>query len=119
MKELKIYFSEDSDLVEKESTMKEWRGDILVSYDDLLYLLNFITLSRINAEYNYVRNDSYAYCLQNTVVIESLNRDLIINEIQKIVKNNQIKSFSTIDLQTFYRDSFPELTNLSKWKRVY
>lgn len=119
MKELMIYFSEDSDLVEAESLMKEWRGDILVSYDGLLYQLDFVTINRINREFDLAKRDSRIYCLNNTVVVECVNRDNIIRAITKLVEANMISECSTIDLEQFYSNTFPQLSSIKNWKRVY
>lgn len=119
LKSFAVYFSEDSDLVELETSMKEWRGDVLVSCDGCLYLLDFITINRLNKEYELARNDSRTYKLTNTVVVENVKRDTIINEAIKLVAGNLIKAFATIDLKQFYCNTFPELQDICNWKRVY
>ncbi len=119
MKNFKIYFSDDSDLVEAESVMKEWRGDVIVFYDGLFYQLDFITIERINNEYDVAQKDYQTYYLTNTVVVENVKKDTIIREICNLVESNIIKSFSTIDLQQFYRNAFPELQDIKNWKQIY
>ncbi len=99
--------------------MKEWRGDVLVSYEGSLYQIDFITINRINKEYELARRDCRTYELNNTVVVENVKRDTIIHEIIKLVAGNLIKSFSTIDLQQFYSNTFPELKNINNWTRVF
>lgn len=116
---LAIYFSEDSDLTETESIIKEYRGDVLISYDGVMYQVDFITMNRINHEYDSARRDDQIYTLENTVVVETVNKASIIDSAVKLVKSGLIKSFATINLQSYYRNTFPELQDIRNWKQVY
>lgn len=119
MKNLMIFFSDDSDLIEQESIIKECRDDVLVSYDNLFYPSDVMTMGRIKLEMDLARSSDQTYYLTNTLIVESLEKDIIIREIIKLVESNAIKTFSAINLQQFYKNTFPELQNISNWKRVY
>ena len=119
MNNLIIYFSEDSDLVEAECVMKEWRGDILVSCDGALYLIDCITVNRLNKEFELAQEDDRVYSINNTVVVESVKKACIVKAIVKLVESNLITTFTTIDLRQHYSDAFPHLHDISNWKRVY
>lgn len=119
MKTFKIYFSEDSDLIETEIKMKEWRGDVLISCDDYLYQIEFITINRIGKEFEFLKANRQTYWLNNTVVVEKVDRETIIRKVRYLVENNIIRSFSTIDLKQFYSNAFPELQDINNWKQVY
>ncbi|MCM1368219.1 MAG: hypothetical protein NC184_05385 [Roseburia sp.] len=119
MKKFMIFVSDDSDVTEQESIIKECRDDVLVSYDGLTYPLDVMTISRIKFELDLARNDDQVYYLNNTIVVENLKRNTVIHEIVKLVESNAIKAFSTIDLQQFYQNSFPELQCINNWKRIY
>jgi hypothetical protein len=117
---LKIFFSEDSYLIELETEQKEWRGDILIAIDGKLHMLEFITIDRLTQEYRQSQKDGRLYIIDDvTVIVEKPDRKTIIDVIISLSKKNFFKSCKTIDLQTKFKNTFSELTNIKNWVQVY
>lgn len=120
MENIKIYCSEDSDLIELEVLQKGWRGDILVIKEDSSYIFKFITLNRLNNEY---KNESLAkriYLIKSgTFIVEDISKNSIINTIVKWLQTHSLDDFEMIDLQEEFKNTFPELQDIQNWVRIY
>ena len=120
MENIKIYCSEDSDLIELEVLQKGWRGDILVIKEDCSYIFKFITLNRLNNEY---KNESLAkriYLIKSgTFIVEDISKNSIINTIVKWLQTHSLDDFEMIDLQEEFKNTFPELQDIQNWVRIY
>lgn len=124
-KQIKIYFSEDSDLTELEMSQKGWRGDIVVEYENQTYEVQFITLERLTGEYKYSIQKGEVYFIEpTTIIVESTDKKTIIEAIINLCQSNLylgngIMDLQKVDLKEKFRTAFEELQDLKNWVRVY
>lgn len=118
-KVLKIFFSEDSNLVEMETKHKQWRGDVLILLDDVIYKITFITLERVFREYSYSKENENPYILNSTMIVDKVDKQTIIRSILNLYKRKMLANLRRINLVSEYEDSFPELANINNWIQVY
>lgn len=119
MQEINIYFSEDSDLVEQETMMKEWRGDIIVQARSKLYQVVFITQNRLNSEYQYSKNKNRNYIVSKTTfIVDKLDKETIIKTLCSCSIDFYLR-LKSIDLSVEYQNNFQELQDLNNWTQVY
>ena len=118
-KDLKIFFSEDSDLVELEMKQKQWRGDVLVQLGNDLYKVAFITLERLSNEYKISKENDNPYILHSMMIVYKIDKQTIIASIVKAYERKMLPAFRKVDLAKEYKHTFPELADISNWVQVY
>ena len=116
---LKIYISEDenSDLYEKYMSQKEWRGDIIIEYEENLYKIEFSTALVLSQQHDLDKSINRVSLIWiPTIIVDDCSKDTIIKSIL-MLEPTDFKYFKPIKLDG---DLFPqEYQNLNKWKRVY
>lgn len=85
MSKISIFFSEDTELSEWESINKEWRSDVYVFCNGLMFQLNIYTLVRLSQDYETTVKDSgFYYVEENIVLVSSTDKETIISSILKL-----------------------------------
>ena len=115
---MKIYFSEDSDLLEEEMIEKERRGDVIVEKDGCFYSMAFMTEQRIAAEHRHMKKLGFAYVVWGSVIVDSVDKKTIISNIRNIIRDDELKWFDLVDFSK-YEKSFPELAHIENWQLIY
>lgn len=119
LEDVKIYISEDenSDLYEKYMSQKEWRGDIIIEYEENLYKIEFSTALVLSQQHDLDKSINRVSLIWiPTIIVDDCSKDTIIKSIL-MLEPTDFKYFKPIKLDG---DLFPqEYQNLNKWKRVY
>ena len=117
--EIKIFFSEDSELVEQEVRMKEWRGDVVVQFKNGFYMFEFITLNRLKKEIQHIIKRNKFYLIQKTIIVlDQIKKSSIIDTLLKL-KEADFDNINTVDLISKFANTFPELQDINNWIQVY
>lgn len=117
---LKIYFSTNDELTEKESILRECRLDVLVELDGKYYQPNFITLAGLTQEVNYgFENDKMYLNDVCQLIVRSVDKNSIIEAVEYHCKYNFFNSIKDIDLQEYFKDTVENLWNIHNWILVY
>ncbi len=116
---MKIYFSCDSPLTEKEILAKGWRDDIVIEVNGNYYTVEFLTLDRLIGEFENSIESKENYIIDNTtIIVDDISRDSIIRHI-KMLDRNFFEKQSPLKLDEQYRFAFEELQNIENWIEVY
>lgn len=116
---LKIYFSCDSPLIEKEIRAKGWRDDILIEIHGNYYTIEFLTLDRLIGEFENSIESNENYIISNTtIIVDDISKDSIINHIT-LLDLDFFEDQTPLKLDKQYRLAFKELQNIDNWIEVY
>ena len=119
LENVKIYISEDEDseAYERYMSEKDWRGDILVEYEEKLYKIEFITIYSLALGYEGDKsNDRVSLIWLPTIIVDDCRKETIIKNILKL-EPTDFKYFKPVKLDG---DLFPpECHDLNNWKLVY
>ena len=89
MREIEIFFSEDSERSEYEATSKGYRSDVYAKVRNKIYKLNIFTLLRLGQEFEYAMEKEGNYYLDpNIVLVRETNKNEIINTINNLFEQN-------------------------------
>ena len=119
LKDIKIFFAEDSELIEQEIRMKEWRGDVVVQFKNKYYLFEFITLNRLTKEIkSIIKNDKFYLIRKTIIILDQIMKSSIIDALLNL-KESDFVNLNAVDLVSKFENSFPELQDIDNWIRVY
>lgn len=117
---IKIFLSENNDRVEEESILRGCRTDVLVEIDGFYYKPFINTLERLSQEITdaFVRSASYDIdpC---QIIVQSSSRDNIIKTILFLHNKGFFNAFVPINLQTIYQHTFPHLSDIANWTKIF
>ena len=107
MKQVNIFFSENSDLSEYESINKGYRIDVFVEINNKVYNVHIYTLIRLQQDFETEFETEGFYLTEpNIVLVKNSNRAEIVNTINNLYVNNyflNIKPVNDIDISTLIR----------------
>ncbi len=121
LENVKIYISEDKNMdpavYELYMAQKDCRGDVLVEYEEELYIIEFITAWSLAQEHDWDKSmDRVCLLWLPTIIVEDCRKETIIKNILKL-EPTDFKYFKPVKLDG---DLFaPEWQDLNNWKRVY
>lgn len=103
---IKIYFDEDTEYSEFLYYSKDYRLGILVVVDNKAYKLNIYGITRLNQEFlECVNNNEVFYIEPNLIVVNTVNKETIINSIVQICNEydflGQLKCEENLDLSKY------------------
>jgi len=102
MPDVEIYFSEDSELSEYEAISKEYRLDIFVRINGILYRVAAYTPLRLQQDFD-TEIESYGvyYPDANLVLVKNTNKDEIIRTVNYLARKRyflDLKGMNDVDI---------------------
>ena len=123
MSEVKIYFADDSEYAEETSINNGCRHDVIVQIGNTLYNPAIYNIGTLAQEFNEADLNSQIYEIDNALIlVKEVNKKEIIRAILFLYRAKYFNGLKPIDLKEAYRGSFelfPNLQDLSGWKKVY
>lgn len=122
-KEVKIYFAEDSEYAEETSILNGSRHDVIVQIGNTLYNPAVYQIETLAQEFNEANVKSRIYEIDPALIlVGKVSKEEIIKAVVFLHEGKYFDRLKPIDLQEEYGESFslfPQLSELSGWKRVY
>ncbi len=118
--DIRIYFSEDSELMEIDIADRGVRHDVLAEYNQRYFELEFITIERLSSEYYYSKQlpDPYIYTLDSVILVDYVSKENIIKTILQLGEK-YFDSRQDIGTLSKYFKWHPDLQSIDNWVRVY
>ena len=115
---MKLYISDDGKLIEKDVVEKGWR-EVLVENEGKCYLIEVITIERLNGEYRYSAEIGEVMTLdQSTIIADSVAKERVIELLLK-VDVSWITGLTPINLDTMFSNTFPHLSKIENWVCIF
>ena len=117
---IQIFLSENNDRVEEESILRGCRADVLVEIDGFYYIPFVNTLERLSQEANDAFKKGIAYDVEPCqIIVPIADKDNIIKTILLLNNEDFFDAFVPINLTTRYQHTFPHLSDISNWTKIY
>ncbi|MGE5329542.1 MAG: hypothetical protein ACM3KR_08550 [Deltaproteobacteria bacterium] len=105
MSELDIYFSDDSELAEYESTSRGYRTDVYVKINNNIFNVRVYAMIRLQQDFES-EIESYGYYATepNLILVKDANKEEIIATIKKLYEQKyfeELKTVENIDISQF------------------
>ena len=102
MDELRIYFSDDTELIEYEAIMKGYREDVYVYLKENVYKMSVYTLIRLQQDFDTELQMSGYYSVEpNLILVKETSKFEITRTINKLFSQGyfqRINGTNSIDL---------------------
>lgn len=118
MKDIQIYFSEDSEIIEREIIdCKQSRSDVIIKIGDKFFKPVFETLQSIS---NELKNNTAIglnyYVEMDLIIIDKIDKNSIINSVINLHDNNEFFIYAT----QYTKNEIEKIVlNLSSYVKVY
>jgi len=117
---IKIFLSENNDRVEEESILRGCRADVLVEIDGSYYNPFVNTLERLSQEVNDAFKQGVTYDIDPCqIIVQASDRDNIIKTVLSLYNEGFFDAFVPINLKTMYQHTFPHLSDIANWTKIY
>lgn len=117
---IKIFLSEDNNRIEEESISKGCRTDVLVEIDGFYYTPFVNTLERLYQEVTDAFAQGVAYNIDPCqIIVQTSSKDNIIKTILLLYDEGYFDAFVPIDIKKTYQHTFPHLSVIENWNRIY
>jgi len=115
---MNLYISDDGELIEKDIVEKGWR-EVIVEIEGKHYLIEVITIERLNGEYRYSVESGEVMTLdQSTIIADSVAKERVIELLLK-VDVSWITGLTPINLDTMFSNTFPYLSKIENWVCIF
>ncbi len=102
MSEINIYFSDDSELAEYESSSRGYRTDVYVKIDNNIFNVRVYAMIRLQQDFeSEIESDGFYASEPNLILVKDANKEEIIATIKKLYGQkyfDEIKSIDNIDI---------------------
>lgn len=105
MSDINIYFSDDSELVEYESSSRGYRTDVYVEINNNIFNVRVYAMIRLQQDFES-EIESYGFFAiePNIILVKDANKEEIVSTIIKLNEQKyfeEIKSLENVDISKF------------------
>ena len=117
---IKIFLSENSERVEEESILRGCRADVLVDINGSYYVPFVNTIERLSQEVRDAFKQGIVYDIDPCqIIVPIADKYNIIKTILFLYNEGFFDAFVPVSLTTRYQHTFPHLSDVSNWTKIY
>ena len=119
MDSIKIFLSDGSEQARYQREESGCATDVLIFFKNKYYLITFISISRINAEFKWAckTKDVLIYTTPH-IVVKDTKEETIVKAILNSITDT-LSWFKPVDIIKHFKNSFPELQDIKNWHQIF